>query len=98
MQLNPNESSFTIRIDIQNETFVGEVVSINDIDEILFGGGGMRPTQINAVTPDLQLDSAYQLLVYAIVDFQLDTMRESVAEMRTLSELYTYHIFMWLGY
>lgn len=97
MQLNPNESSFTIRIDIQNETFVGEVVSINDIDQILFGGS-MTPTQIDAVTPDLQPDSAYQLIVYAIVDFKLDTMRESVTEMRTLSELYMYRTFMRLGY
>ena len=87
MQLNPNESDFTIRIDIQNETFVGAVVSINDIEQILFGGV-MPPTQINVVTPNLQPDSVYQLLVYAIVNLGLDVMSESVTEMRTLSELH----------
>ena len=93
MQLNPNESSFTIRIDIQNDTFVGAVVPIDDIPNIIFG---MPVTQINATIPNLQQDSAYQLIVYAIVNFELDTMDEFVAEMRTLSELH--HMFTWLWY
>ena len=87
MQLNPNESEFTVRIDIRNDTFVDAVVSIDDIRDVIFGR--MTPvTQINATMPNLQPDSKYELVLYAIVDLELDTMRESVAEIRTLSELH----------
>lgn len=65
---------------------MNDVVSIRDIENIVFGGEPV--TQINATTPTLQPDSEYQLIVYAIINLGLDVMSEYVAHVRNLSELH----------
>lgn len=85
MQLNPNETSLTIRIDIQNETFVGDVVTITDLEDIIYMDGiSTGITEVNATATNLQPDSEYWLNLYTIVGLGTDVMDEFVSQTFTV--------------